>query len=439
MSNSSFDELLARLRLAAERRAGEIIDLAEAVAANPESGYREVRASALAESILNGLGLPVRTRLARTGLRADLQGKKEGPVFAILGEMDALILPGHPLANPQTGCAHACGHNSHLASMLGAAMILCDAGAQEEISGKIALIACPAEEAIELDFRKNLIRKGEIRFLGGKQQMIFEGVFDDVDAAAMIHAGSASGATDTNGAVFKNVVFHGKSTHAATPFDSVNALSIASLALHAVGLTREIYSGDPATRVHCIVNSGGTVVNVIPDRAAMECQLRSDSPDKLMEMSARFDRIFHGCADALGGSASVETLPGYLPMRNDRDLFDLFREAQRFAADDPSLDLRIVKSGICTDMGDLSVMLPAIHATGRGAVGNLHGADFRIADPRRACVETSLALAALACRLLFGDAEAGRALAEKKKSMLSKRKYLELLSRLSSIGDSDHA
>ncbi len=435
----SFDVLRQRLRDAAERRTEEILNLSESVAANPEPGYREFQTSSLAESVLKRLGLEVRTGLARTGLRADLVGRAPGPVFAVLGEMDALFIPSHPLANPQTGFAHACGHNTHIATMLGAAMILSDARAAEEISGRIAFIACPAEEAIELEFRKELIRRGEIRFLGGKQQMIAEGVFDDVDMAAMIHAGSASGATDTNGTVFKRVEFHGRSTHAAKPFDSVNALSAASLAIQALGLLREVYSADPSVRIHCILNSAGTAVNIIPDLVVMECQLRADAPEKLLEMSARVDRALRSCAEALGGTAAIETLPGYLPMRNDRKLFDVFRESMRDAADDPDLDPRIETSGICTDMGDLSLMLPALHGTARGAKGELHSMDFRIVDPRKACVETALSLALTACRLLFGDAEAGRAIAARKTSMLSKKDCLELLSRLSSSGGIVHA
>ena len=192
-------------------------------------------------------------------MRADLIGAKPGPSLAICGEMDSLILPSHPECDPATGAVHACGHNSHIATMLGAAIGLVQANAQNDISGKVAFIPCPAEECIETEWRSKLIKEGKIKALGGKASLILEGVFDDIDMSIMNHLGCAGySVLDNNGFCMKNVTFHGKSAHAAgSPQHSINALSAANLALHALALLRETYSGDQYIRSHGILTHGG--------------------------------------------------------------------------------------------------------------------------------------------------------------------------------------
>ena len=86
-------------------------------------GFKEVKTAGLVEEMLGRLGLAPKTGLALTGVRADARGRRgTGPTFAIIGELDGLRVTGHPEADPQTGAAHACGHNAQIAGMLGAAM-----------------------------------------------------------------------------------------------------------------------------------------------------------------------------------------------------------------------------------------------------------------------------------------------------------------------------
>ena len=86
------------------------------------------------------------------------------------------------------GAAHACGHNAQIAAMLGAAMGLCLSGAMEQLDGDLAFLAVPAEEFVELEYRQKLRDEGKVEFVGGKQQLIAEGAFDDVDMAMMVHS-----------------------------------------------------------------------------------------------------------------------------------------------------------------------------------------------------------------------------------------------------------
>src|SRR5205085_2887009 len=98
----------------------------------------------LVEQTLASVGLKPQGGLALTGVRAERHGLAgEGPTFALLGELDALVVEGHPNADPITGAAHACGHNAQIAALLGAAMGLCDANTFESLSGKVVFFAVP--------------------------------------------------------------------------------------------------------------------------------------------------------------------------------------------------------------------------------------------------------------------------------------------------------
>ena len=100
------DELKQRVDEAIERHADEIIEVGETIRRHPELGFKESRTAALVESKLLKLGLTPRTGLALTGIRADVPGGQgPGPTFALLGELDALVVTGHPEADPHTGAA----------------------------------------------------------------------------------------------------------------------------------------------------------------------------------------------------------------------------------------------------------------------------------------------------------------------------------------------
>src|SRR5215475_12129433 len=146
-STSSKDDLRRRVHAAIDRRADEIVGLGERIAANAEMGFKEVKTAELVRETLQKLGLEPRTGLAMTGVRADSQGRGgDGPTFALIGELDGLRVTGHPKADPETGAAHACGHNAQIAGMLGAAMGLIEAKAFDHLAGRVAFVAVPAEE-----------------------------------------------------------------------------------------------------------------------------------------------------------------------------------------------------------------------------------------------------------------------------------------------------
>ena len=340
--------------------------------------------------------------------------------------MDSLIIPGAKEADPVTGAFHACGHHTHIASMLGAAIGLCKANAAKELSGSVAFIGCPAEECIELDYRMDLIKSKKIGALGGKPAMIRAGVFDDIDIAAMIHISSGFNAMDATAFVKKRVRFTGKAGHAAVPHSGINALNAANLALHALALVRETCSHDPRCRIHGILTKGGDSINVIPDDVRLDYQLRASSPESLRRISEKFDRAMKGSAMAVGAKVKIETVPGYHAMHNDRELYDLYlQEAKEVCGIDPDRERFISPEPGSTDMGDVSAIMPAIHPFAPGAAGCGHGADFHVPDLKKSCADMAKIMAFLAIDLLYGDAVLGKKFAEKKKNCMSIPEYIK--------------
>jgi metal-dependent amidase/aminoacylase/carboxypeptidase family protein len=146
---------------AIDRRADQIISLGETIRRNPELGFKEVKTARLVEHTLKELGLSPQTGLALTGVRAALPSAKAGPTLALLGELDGLVVSDHPLADPETGAAHACGHNAQIAGLLGAVIGLLDSKALPHLAGRVVAFAVPAEEYGDVAWRVQQAREGK--------------------------------------------------------------------------------------------------------------------------------------------------------------------------------------------------------------------------------------------------------------------------------------
>ena len=344
-------EVLSSVKRIIEQHAADIIEVGDHIWKNPEPGYREVKTSDYLAGKFESLGMTVKRGLAMTGFRADLDTGKPGPVLAILGELDSLILPNHPECDKKTGAVHACGHNSSCANLYGAALALKKSGALDSMCGKIAFIATPAEEGIEMDYRTDLIKQGKIGSIAGKSQLLREGVFDDVDLSYMHHLSSRYGYNDHNGCVNKKITFHGKSSHGARPDQGKNALNAATLALNAVAMLRESYSSDPHIRIHGIITNGGDSVNIIPDKITMDYMLRAPSLDKILNLNDRFDKAVMYAAKAAECEATVETLNGYMPLLDNHDLGAILGQTAEELFPGITYDYNQTFFASCTDMG----------------------------------------------------------------------------------------
>src|SRR5438093_13134851 len=180
------DEVKRAVCEAVDGKASLIIGLGDTSRRNPELGFKEFKTARLVEEALKEMGLSPRGGLAVTGVRAEARGVKDGPTFALLGELDGLVVAGHPVADPQTGAAHACGHNAQIAGLLGAAMGLLGARALEHLAGRVVFFAVPAEEYGDVEWRGQPGRAGELEFLGGKRERLRVGHFERVGAGVRV-------------------------------------------------------------------------------------------------------------------------------------------------------------------------------------------------------------------------------------------------------------
>ena len=415
---------------AIDRQSEKIVAVGDTIRKNPELGFKEFKTSRLVEDTMREIGLQPKGGLAITGVRGEARGKKDGPTFALLGELDALVVAGHPVADPQTGAAHACGHNAQVASMLGAAMGLVGAKAFEHLAGRVVFFAVPAEEYGDVAWRVEQARAGKLEFLGGKPELLRLGHFDDVDMAMMIHLTpqreykKAGLAASNNGCIVKTVRYMGRASHAGgAPHMGINALYAAHIGLAAINAIRETFKDEDSIRVHPIITHGGSQVNVIPADVRIETYVRGKSVEAILDANVRVDRALKAGALALGAQVEIETLPGYLPLFNHDGMGKYFvaNASARLGAE--NVTQMGHRSG-STDMGDISHVMPTLHPYIAGSSGSGHGADYTITDPTLAYIENAKQLALMAVDMLWDNAQSAKEIIGAFKPRLSREAYL---------------
>ena len=292
---------------------------------NPELSNRETRTAGVVAGVLEGLGLEVRTGIAHTGVVGVLRGGRPGPTVALRADMDGLPVTeatGLPFASTvrteyagrEVGVMHACGHDAHVAILLGVARVLAEARAQ--VPGTVLFVFQPAEEGAPA---------GEE---GGARLMLAEGVFDDPkpDAAFALHVvpQHASGELAVRGGGVMagsnglRVVVHGRQTHAAYPWMGVDPITAASqivLALQAIPARRV------DTRIPAVVSigsiHGGVRGNIIPDQVELQGTIRHLEPGMRDELFEKVRHTAETVAASTGARAEVTIRDGYPVTVND--------------------------------------------------------------------------------------------------------------------------
>ncbi|HLZ26689.1 MAG TPA: amidohydrolase [Chloroflexota bacterium] len=429
-------ELKAAACRAIDARRDDVVAIGRQIWRAPELGFKEHRTAALAESWLARLGLPCTTGLGLTGVKAVLEGVSPGPTVAILGELDSLLSWEHPDHDPETGAAHACGHNAQIAALIGVALGLVEGGVMAALAGRVAFIAVPAEEFVEIEERLRLRAAGRIELLAGKQELLRLGVFDDVDIAIMVHAtaeprdGRLGVGGTSNGMVAKFVRYVGRAAHAGgAPHRGVNALYAAQVALAGINALRETFLDDDHVRVHPIITRGGDVVSAIPSDVRVETFVRAASVEAIAVAHRKVDRALKAGALALGARLELTTVPGYLPMYQDQRLVELFsRNAELLVGADSVGQVGHRTGG--TDMGDLSHILPVLHPFAAGATGTVHGADFTLDDYDAVAITPAKAMASTVVDLLADDAARARQVIAEFRPRFTRAGYLEFVRSL---------
>ena len=425
-------ELKQRVAAYVEAAAEEIIRFGERSMEMPEAGYKEYKSSAHMREAMEELGLTVES-FARTGLKGKVGGGKgEGPCVALIGELDAIRCFGHPRGNAETGSAHACGHNAQQATAYGAMLALIRSGVMEELTGSVALLATPAEEYGDMEYRLQLREEGKITYLGGKQQMVLEGAFDDVDMAMMLHAHPNMPQAGLNldgsslGFMAKTVEFYGKAAHGSLPFEGINALNAAMMGLMGIHANREIFRDEDQVRIHPIITNGGSIVNSVPDYVRIETYIRASNARAIDAACEVVDRAMKGAAMTIGAEVKITTIPGYLPLQQNEAMGKMMEENALTLWGEESAHRGVPTTG-STDIGDISQLLPCIQPTCGGYDGALHSKEFHITDPKIAYVEGAKLLAMTVVDLLAENAAAGRRVVQEFKPVFCKEGYLDFL------------
>ena len=431
---SDREELKRRACDAIERRKAEIIAVAKDILRNPETGFNEHRTAGLVQRKLSELGTPYRHGLALTGVKGTLQGGAGlGPRVAIIGELDSLLVFDHPNADPDTGAAHACGHNAQISMMLGATIGLQSPDVLQELSGSIVPFAVPAEEFVEVERRLNLKEEGKLEFLGGKQELIRLGEFDDVDMAVMCHTASDTGKRlfsvggTSNGHIVKHVRYFGRRDHGgSSPDMGINALNAANLAMAAMHAIRETFTEQETARVHGIITGGAEPTDSVPGEVTLEWRVRSATPENLLKNNASVDRCLKAGALGVGAKVIITNIPGYFPLRHDPILQELFHGNATYllGRDRISVMPESRNRGGSTDMGDLSQIMPVCHPYASGATGPGHSKEYAIKDYEHAVINPAKIMAMVVIDLLADGAAKGRDVLEKARPPMTKDEYV---------------
>ena len=173
-----------RFHALVEKHRDTILATEQFVWKHPETGFKEWETQKYMSKIFEDAGYELTYAGNIPGFYTDIDTGRPGPKILIMGEMDALGAPNH--FDCTNGNAHACGHNAQCAALVGAALALKEPGALDGLCGSIRLMAVPAEELIEIEYRESLRKQGIIRYFGGKVEFLYRGYMDGCDIAYMI-------------------------------------------------------------------------------------------------------------------------------------------------------------------------------------------------------------------------------------------------------------
>jgi amidohydrolase len=307
----------------AQRLNDTLLALRREVHQHPELAFNEHRTAQLVAERLGALDIKLRTGVAKTGVVGDLG--QDGPCIALRADMDALPIQEDnqvPYASQVPGVMHACGHDVHVACLLGAAQLLAEEFANGQLPGKVRFLFQPSEEAQDDEG------------LSGAMRMVDEGVMDGVDAVAGLHVWSdddvgtislRDGTMTAYPDKFQLVV-KGQEAHGAFPHEGVDAISLAAQVINALQtvVSRRL---DPTRGKVLTVGTieGGTKDNIVAGRVTMTGTIRTFEPEIREQLFSEMERAC-GVARALGGDFELDIIPGYIPIVNDRDMAALVRQ-----------------------------------------------------------------------------------------------------------------
>jgi len=313
-----------------EARFDDIVEWRRHFHANPELSNREFETAEYIAEFLRGLDMDVTTGIAHTGVVGVLEGGKPGPVVGLRADMDGLPvrsragLPFSPddvtaeFLGDEVPVSHACGHDTHMAMLMGVAEIL--AARRDELPGTVKFIFQPAEEGAP---------PGEE---GGGKLMVEEGVLEDPDVDVIFgqhiwatapvgqigfRAGGIMAAADRF-----VITVHGKQTHGSTPWTGIDPIAVASQIV--IGLNMIVSRQTELTKEAAVISVGrvraGVRNNIIPESAELIGTIRTLDTAMQDKIHADIRRTAESIAASQGATATVEIERGYPVTYNDPEL-----------------------------------------------------------------------------------------------------------------------
>ncbi|MEG2289194.1 MAG: M20 family metallopeptidase [Clostridium sp.] len=330
------NQIKEEIKILAKNNRDKYENISSYIFDNPELAFEEYKAKDILSNCLEDNGFKVARGVGNleTSFDATYSRGEGGMTVAFLAEYDAL-----------PGMGHACGHNIIGTSSVGAGIILKDIMEKHNIHGTVKVIGTPAEEKV-----------------GGKILMIKEGVFEGVDAAFILHPADASMPDDISFATINlKFDFYGKASHAAAfPWEGKSALNGVIALFNGVNSMR-LHLKDYA-RVHGIITDGGSMHNIIPEKATAVFNVRALSIEYLNEICEMIKQCAEGAALTTGVKVEITQLDEvYKEVKNDSKLVKIIRN--NFDVLGESYIERDLSQGIgSTDTGNLTHEIPAIQA-----------------------------------------------------------------------------
>lgn len=348
---------------------GKIIEVRRKIHSRPELSFEEFETSGVISDYLKRLGIEVRTEIAKTGVVGIIKGKMSGATVAIRADMDALSISEENECTYKSEIMkrmHACGHDAHVACVLGAAEIIYSL--KNELSGNVKLIFQPAEET-----------------LGGAALMIKEGVLEKPDVKACIGAHVwpeiPAGKVMVNyGSVFAAMdrfefVIKGRGGHGALPHMTVDPILAGCQVVNAIQsiISRRINPLHSAVISVCSFNSGSSS-NIIPEEAIIKGGIRSLDTETREKIPEMMQQMLKGIAQAMDVEYELKIEKLAPVLLNNRDVTEFFVKSAKQVIGDSNLIICSEPSMVSEDFSFYSQKVPSTYfRLGCGKVDrNLH-------------------------------------------------------------------
>lgn len=354
---------------AVERVTPRVVAWRRDLHAHPELGFAESRTAAMVADHLRSLGLEVRTGVGKTGVVGILRGARPGRTVALRADMDALPVleaTGLPFASTATGTymgntvpvAHACGHDAHVAMLMGAAEVL--AGMKDQIAGTVVFIFQPAEEGAP---------PGEPK--GGAALMIEEGALSDPRPEAIFGLHVVPGVPGTlwyrpRGFMAASdrvdITLNGRQTHGAWPWKGIDVISASADVVQTINsLTARTIDPTTTPTVFTIATlDAGVRYNIIPDRAVLSGTLRTFDIAQRDDLVRRAGIAVGNVAETWGATAEFGVRQNAALVFNDEALSAWLAPVLEEAAGEGNVNAGAPPTTVAEDFSYLSQEVPGV-------------------------------------------------------------------------------